>query len=65
MKSSYDILDRLAEALLRTLETPNEYDRNLEPANVVDGLYFLGRAIHRLAQAVEALAEAGRTEKEA
>jgi len=29
----------IAEALLRTLETPNEMDRNMEtPANIVDGV---------------------------
>lgn len=44
-----------AEALYETLISPNESDSNLEAANVVDGLFFIGRAIARLAKAVEAL----------
>jgi hypothetical protein len=45
--------DPVAEAIIRTLETPCEAVNIIEPANVVDGLYFIGRAIHRLAEAVE------------
>jgi hypothetical protein len=46
---------RIAEALHDTLISPNESDSNLEAANVVDGLFFIGRALIRLAKAVEAL----------
>ena len=45
--------DQLAKAILDTLISPNEADRNMEAANVVDGLFAIARAIHRLAQAVE------------
>lgn len=47
----------IAEALRSLgshLSSPNELDTNLEAANVVDGLYFIGRAINRLAAALEA-----------
>jgi len=37
--------DTIAAALRETLATPNELDRNLEPANVVDGLYKIAQAI--------------------
>ena len=45
--------DQLAKAILDTLISPNESDRNMEAANVVDGLFAIARAIHRLAEAVE------------
>lgn len=44
--------ERLAAVLQSVLETPNECDSNFEPANVVDGLYRIARAIDRLADAV-------------
>jgi len=47
--------DDLANAVRDTLMSPNEEDRNLEPANVVDGLFAIARAIARLADAVEGL----------
>lgn len=40
-------------AIVRTLESPNEPDSNGENANVVDGLFYIGRALHRLAAAHE------------
>jgi hypothetical protein len=43
-----------AEAIENTLVSPNEHDRNLEPANVVDGLFAIARAIHRIADVLEA-----------
>lgn len=46
---------QIATALYDTLISPNESDSNLEAANVVDGLFFIGRALFRLAKAVEAL----------
>lgn len=46
---------KTTKALYDTLISQNESDSNLEAANVVDGLFFIGRAIFRLAKAVEAL----------
>jgi len=43
----------IAKAIGSTLVSPNESDRNMEPANVVDGLFFIGRAIHRLAETID------------
>lgn len=46
--------DQTAEALTKiahTLISPNVADDNLEPANVVDGLYRVSRAIWALAEA--------------
>ena len=43
----------LAESIVRTLESPNECDSNLEAANVVDALYFVGRAMNRIAKTIE------------
>ena len=42
-------------ALLECLISPNEADSNLEPANVVDGLYAIARALHAVAEAIHAL----------
>jgi hypothetical protein len=39
-------------AIRSTLISPNEADSNGEVANVVDGLFAIARAIHRLADAV-------------
>lgn len=38
----------VASAIRETLQSPNETDSNWESANVVDGLYFLGRAVRLL-----------------
>lgn len=43
----------IARALHETLISPNESDANLEPANVVDGLFAIARAIYRLAECFE------------
>jgi len=42
--------DLLYHALRETLISPNEADRNLEPANVVDGLFAISRALHHIAE---------------
>jgi len=42
-------------ALMQTLRSTNEADSNMEPANVVDALCHIARAINRLAEAVEKL----------
>lgn len=39
-------------AIAAGLVSPNESDRNGEPANVVDGLYAIARAVDRLADTV-------------
>ena len=46
---------KLADAIELTLISPNETDVNLEPANVVDGLFFIGRAIQKVAHALSDL----------
>lgn len=38
--------------LLRTFSSPNEQDSNGEEANVVDGLFFIGRALFAVARAL-------------
>ena len=43
--------DPPAVAIAAGLVSPNETDTNGEPANVVDGLFAIARAIDRLAQA--------------
>ncbi|HLI51012.1 MAG TPA: hypothetical protein VKU87_04400 [Thermomicrobiaceae bacterium] len=51
--ASSEQLELIARAIAENLSSPNELDRNLEPANVVDGLYAIARAVHHLARAVE------------
>jgi hypothetical protein len=53
-----DEIDDIADAIRETLISPNESDSNLERANVVDGLFAIARAISRLADNVEGLANA-------
>jgi len=43
----------LAHAIYEAFISPNEADRNLKRANVVDGLFAVARAIDRLAIAIE------------
>jgi hypothetical protein len=45
--------DPTAHAILAAFISPNEPDRNLEPANFVDAVCQLARAIDRLAAATE------------
>lgn len=51
--SEREALEAIARAIWGTLESPNEADRNLENANVVDGLFSISRAIHHVARAIE------------
>lgn len=51
-----DIADQIRE----TLRSPNESDSNGEVANVVDGLFFIGRAIYCLAGAIQNDRHSGR-----
>lgn len=39
-----------AAAIREALISPNEHDQNLEPANVVDGLFAIARALHAVAR---------------
>jgi hypothetical protein len=43
----------ISEALTHVLTSASEPDRDLETANVVDGLFAIARAITRLAEVVE------------
>jgi len=49
---TFNVADGLRSLALQ-FTSPNESDRNLEQANVVDGLFAIARAITRLAVAVE------------
>lgn len=48
----------IADVLEYVLVSPNETDSNLEPANVVDGLFAIARALGRVANALEKLGTA-------
>ena len=48
-----DMSKDVAAALRHALVSPNECDSNLEAANVVDGLFAIARALHRIAEAME------------
>ena len=61
-----------ADAIRSVFISPNEADRNMEPANVVDGLFAIARAIqrpdertelHAIARSIDNLAEAIREVK--
>lgn len=45
----------VADAIYKCLESPNEADRNYEPANVVDGLFAIARSLGRVADAIHRL----------
>lgn len=45
--------ENIARAITGTLISPNETDSNLEPANVVDGLYAVARGLQHIAEALE------------
>jgi hypothetical protein len=45
----------LADAIRATLISPNETDSNLEPANVVDGLFAIARALNRISVSLDDL----------
>jgi hypothetical protein len=45
----------IREALANVFVSPNEGDSNDEPANVVDGLFAIARAIERLADVVQGM----------
>ncbi len=49
----------IAEAVLATLISPNESDRNGESANVVDGLFAIARGLQAIARNLERLGPNG------
>lgn len=50
----------IQDVVYSALHSPNESDRNGETANVVDGLFFIGRAINRVADALLEIREDAR-----
>lgn len=47
--------EQVAKALMETLVSPNESDQNLEPANVVDGLFAIARGLEAVARSIRDL----------
>ena len=54
MKAKTDPTIVIAQAIRDCLVSPNEADANLEAVNVVDGLFSIGRCLHRIADALNA-----------
>lgn len=58
---------QIANAIWGTLVSPNEMDRNMEAANIVDGLFAIARAIRTHAASLDhftkALSEKDREKK--
>lgn len=46
-------LGEIAKVLQGVFISPNELDRNLEDANVVDGLFAIARALNRIGKSLE------------
>ena len=51
-----DLETVLTKVVRGVLESPNELDRNSEPANVVDGLFAIAEALNGVARSLEAIA---------
>lgn len=51
-----DALYAIGDSIRRCFISPNENDRNLEPANVVDALMAIARAINNVADKLELIA---------
>lgn len=51
--NAVDALLRLGRTITRNFTSPNEMDSNFEPANVVDALIAIARAIEHVAIAIE------------
>ena len=47
--------DNIAAALNEVFISANESDSNLEPANVVDGLFAIARGLHHVAHSIDRL----------
>lgn len=52
-KEAKEMLAYAAQRVADNLSSPNECDSNMEPANVVDGLFAIARAMTRIAKAIE------------
>ena len=50
--------ENYAKAIYNAFVSPNESDSNLEPANVVDALFFVGRAGCQISDALNRIADA-------
>jgi hypothetical protein len=57
-------IDPVADALRKTLISPNEYDSKGEAANVVDGLFAIARALNHVAKALDGIKAAMPTEED-
>jgi hypothetical protein len=62
VNGSRDPLVKAIERIAAEMSSPNECDRNWEPANMVDGLFDVARAIRFLAKAT--LVAHGKTMKD-
>jgi hypothetical protein len=51
-------MNAVQDAIERVFISPNESGANLEPANVVDGLFAISRAIRYLASSIQDVAAA-------
>jgi hypothetical protein len=49
--------NKIASAIESALISANESDRNMESANVVDGLFAIARALYAVAKSIDKLAE--------
>lgn len=58
MNTGDEFVSELCEAIRNSFQSPNEMDRNGETANVVDGLFFIGRGLMEITQALERIATA-------
>jgi hypothetical protein len=56
-----DLREDLRKAGIAWLTSPNEGDRNGEPANMVDGLFAVARALDRVADAIRGEPDRGRS----
>ena len=45
--------ENIAQAIRDTLISPNEVDRNLEAANIVDALFAVARGLFAIAEAIK------------
>jgi len=53
-------IEEIADAINRTMMSPNVWDSNGEPANVVDALNYIANGLHHVAAALKEIADAQR-----
>lgn len=46
------MLEKILNAMNQNFTSANEMDSNFEQANIVDALFFLGRALNKVADAI-------------